>query len=72
MRREPARPSGRRSEGTVAECVWAAAMFQIKRVRVASVGAGLTVSVCRSLAARRGEARMLAAGLLLEARTTRT
>lgn len=69
MRREPARPSGRRSEGTVAECVWAAAIFLIKRVRVASVGAELTV--CRSLAARRG-ADVGGAGLLLEARTTRT
>lgn len=42
IRREPARPSERRSEGAGAECVWAAAIAEYKRVRVAVGGAELT------------------------------
>lgn len=44
MRREPVRPSERRSESAAGECVWAAAIFYWERLRVMAVGAELTVA----------------------------
>lgn len=44
MRREPVRPSERRSESAAGECVWAAAIFYWERLRVMAVGAELAVA----------------------------